>query len=199
MDRSSYTKGELTEASLLPNPLKMLAAWLEDARHETESTAMCLSTVSADGWPNGRMVLCRGIDEHGIVFYTNYDSQKGHEIEATHRAAATFWWGYLERQVRLQGELTRVSAAESDAYFLSRPIESQLASTISPQSQVIGSREELEELMAKAMPGPRPENWGGYRLVPRWVEFWQGRPARLHDRLRYVREDDAWRVERLAP
>lgn len=200
-ERSSYERGELRREDLSADPLAQLAEWLSQAREAgvLEPTALCLSTASVDGWPNGRMVLCRGVDAQGIVFYTNYESAKGLELSENPRAAATFWWGDLERQVRLQGRIERVSAEESDAYFASRPLDSQLASAISPQSQVIASREELEERLAAASPGPRPDHWGGFRLVPHTVEFWQGRRARLHDRLRYRRAEDGWVVERLAP
>lgn len=200
-DRSSYELGALDETDLTAEPLDLLQLWLAAARSAgvKEPSAFCLSTSGDTGQPNGRIVLCRGVDASGIVFYTNYESTKGQELAANPRAAATFWWGDLERQVRLQGVISRVSEGESDAYFASRPVASQIASTVSPQSRIIANREELEQAIAEQEPGPRPAHWGGFRLIPDQVEFWQGRPARVHDRLRYRWVNETWIIERLAP
>lgn len=200
-DRSNYELGELELADLHPDPLRQLENWLADVRAAgvKEPSAFCLSTANEAAQPNGRIVLCRGMDVRGIVFFTNYESVKGEELAVNPRAAATFWWGDLERQVRLQGTVSRVSVSESDAYFAGRPVASQIASTVSPQSQVISSRQELEDAIARSEPGPRPEHWGGFRLTPHQVEFWQGRPARVHDRFCYRLVNETWVIERLAP
>jgi pyridoxamine 5'-phosphate oxidase len=166
---------------------------------------MTLATATPDGRPSARMVLLRGFDERGFCFYTNYESRKGGELAANPNAALVFWWGELERQVRIEGRVERTSRSESEAYFRSRPPGSQLSAAASPQSQVIDGRAVLEERVARLATGqkdgevPLPGFWGGYRLVPEVVEFWQGRPNRLHDRLRYRRAGDRWRIERLAP
>lgn len=206
IDRSDYTRGGLELEGLDTNPLKQLSNWLEQAQESSlvEYNAMCLSTVGEDGGPSSRMVLLRGVDDAGLTFFTNYDSRKGNELSKNPSASLCFWWGALERQVRVEGRCERVAPSESDDYFASRPFESQLASSASPQSAVVASREELEaivETLRKQHPVsvPRPKNWGGFRLVPDVFEFWQGRPARLHDRFRYRREDEKWLIERLAP
>ncbi len=203
--RYEYSRATLDEASLDDNPIALLRVWLEEAtKHEgiVEPTAMALATA-LDGRPSNRFVLLRGLDS-GLVFYTNYRSRKGRELDANPWAAATLWWAALERQVRIEGRVERTTEAESDAYFASRPAMSRHASAISPQSQPIPSREVLDTRLAEAMEadpeGPeRPAHWGGYRLIPDVVEFWQGRPGRLHDRIRYRREGDRWAMERLAP
>jgi pyridoxamine 5'-phosphate oxidase len=202
--RSDYTQGTLEERDLLPTPLEQLRHWLEDAERAgvIEPNAMTVSTVGKDGKPSSRVVLLRALDT-GLVFYTNYHSRKGEEIATTGAVCVNFWWGALERQVRVEGSIERVSSAESDAYFASRPLESQLASAASPQSQII-TRDELEarvaHLRAQHPNGvPRPVHWGGYRIRPERVEFWQGRAARLHDRLVYTLEDGVWAISRLAP
>ena len=170
-----------------------------------EHTAMCLSTVSTEGCPSSRFVLLREVDSRGMTFYTNYGSRKSREIEENPNVSATFWWARLERQVRIEGRAERVSREESEAYFRSRPRESQIASSVSPQSQVIDDRDALDAEIARLAEEfegcevPYPEHWGGYRIVPKVIEFWQGRPARVHDRFRYTRSGDAWVIERLAP
>jgi pyridoxamine 5'-phosphate oxidase len=174
-------------------------------KHLLEPTAMTLATATPDGRPSARMVLLRGFDERGFCFYTNYESRKGIELAANPRAALVLWWGELERQVRIEGTVTRTSREESEAYFHSRPPGSQLSAAASPQSRVIEGRATLERRVAELATGspdgkvPLPEFWGGYRLAHEVVELWQGRPNRLHDRLRYRRVGDAWRIERLAP
>jgi pyridoxamine 5'-phosphate oxidase len=166
---------------------------------------MTLATATPDGRPSARMVLLRGFDERGFCFYTNYESRKGIELAANPRAALVFWWGELERQVRIEGTVSATSREESEAYFHSRPPGSQLSAAASPQSRVIEGRAILERRVAELATGstdgkvPLPEFWGGYRLAHEVVEFWQGRPNRLHDRLRYRRVGAAWRIERLAP
>jgi pyridoxamine 5'-phosphate oxidase len=167
---------------------------------------MALATASADGRPSVRTVLLKGVDDRGFIFYTNYQSRKAHDMEATGRASALFFWRSLERQVRIDGTVERISPAESDAYFATRPLDSRLSVYASKQSEPIESREVLEDVFDRVKrtygdgPVPRPDWWGGYRIVPDEFEFWQGRESRLHDRLRYVKSGDgSWRRERLAP
>ncbi|NJK45172.1 MAG: pyridoxamine 5'-phosphate oxidase [Pleurocapsa sp. SU_196_0] len=202
--RKEYTRASLEAHDLMEYPLRQLEEWLEDAVNAgiVEPNAMTLSTVSATGRPSSRVVLLRGVDT-GLVFYTNYASRKGQDITATGVACANFWWGDLERQVRVEGTVLPVSADESDAYFHSRPHESQLASAASPQSQPI-TREDLETRVMELRQQypecvPRPAHWGGFRLTPDRVEFWQGRAARLHDRIVYTLETARWVKTRLAP
>ncbi len=203
--RKEYTLGELEISDLLENPLAQLKLWLEVAAQSgvIEPNAMILSSVAANGRPSSRVVLLRGLSEQGLTFYTNYGSRKGLELQTTGLACLNFWWAALERQVRVEGSVQKVSSTESDAYFASRPYESQLASTASPQSQII-TRSDLEEKVATLrleFPDvvPRPAHWGGFRLLPDAFEFWQGRKARLHDRIRFDLEGDAWVKTRLAP
>jgi pyridoxamine 5'-phosphate oxidase len=202
--RKDYTLGTLEEDDSRDDPLEQLRLWLDEAvaAEVLEPNAMTLSTVAADGRPSSRVVLLRGLDS-GLVFYTNYASRKGQEIAATSVVCANFWWGALERQVRVEGVAYPVSGAESDAYFESRPYESQLASAASPQSQPI-TREALEARVAALRTEhpesvPRPAHWGGFRLTPDYLEFWQGRKARLHDRVSYRLEGGVWVKRRLAP
>ena len=198
-----YTHGTLDESQMLENPIAQLRVWLGDARDQIEPNAMTVCTVADNGRPSSRVVLLRGLSEGGLTFYTNYDSRKGQEITATGTACLSFWWGALERQVRIEGGIAKVSSAESDAYFASRPLESQLASAASPQSQVV-TRSELEARvdalrLAHPVSVPRPAHWGGYVVTPDYFEFWQGRKARLHDRVVYSLQDGLWQRSRLAP
>jgi pyridoxamine 5'-phosphate oxidase len=205
--RMEYGKAGLAEADVDPDPILQFGRWFEQATHAglLEPTAMTLATATRDGRPSARMVLLRGFDQRGFVFYTNYESRKGAELAENPRAALVFWWGELERQVRIEGRVERASRSESEAYFHSRPPGSQLSAAASPQSQVIDGRAALEERVARLAADhpdgevPLPGFWGGYRLAPEVVEFWQGRPNRLHDRLRYRRDGARWRIERLAP
>jgi pyridoxamine 5'-phosphate oxidase len=205
--RTHYASGALDEADAPAAPFALFARWFEDAlaAGTPEPNAMVLSTVDAAGQPSARVVLLKGLDETGFLFFTNYGSRKGRDIAADARVALTFWWPPLERQVRVEGRAAPVDAETSDAYFATRPRGSQLGAVASPQSAVVAGRTVLEDRLAEAearfegRPVERPAHWGGYRVVPHAVEFWQGRPSRLHDRLRYTRDGDAWRVERLAP
>jgi pyridoxamine 5'-phosphate oxidase len=204
--RRDYIGQPLSETESDANPFAQFARWFEQVREtEFDATTMALATATRDGRPSVRNVLLKGVDEHGFVFYTNYQSRKARELEETLRASLLFTWRTLERQVRVDGAVERVTAAESDAYFATRPIESRWSVYASRQSEVIDSRETLELLFNTARERferevPRPEWWGGYRVIPDEFEFWQGRPSRLHDRLRYLRQSGgAWRRERLAP
>lgn len=208
--RKSYGRAELNEASTPANPLELFAQWLQEAINAQlpEPNAMTLATVSSAMRPSTRVVLIKGFDARGIVWYTNYQSRKAQELAATPFAALQFHWVELERVVRIEGRVEKVSAEESDAYFHSRPLDSRIGAWASPQSQVIAGRSMLVTNAAKygaqfLLNPPRPPHWGGYRLVPEQWEFWQGRKSRLHDRLRYRPEEsapaDAWVRERLAP
>jgi len=204
--RKSYERDALDEDSSEPDPLKQFERWFQQALDGklSEPNAMTLATVASDGRPSTRIVLVKGFDARGLVWYTNYESRKGRELAASPFAALQFHWVELERVVRIEGRVEKTSAAESDAYYKSRPLDSRLGAWASPQSEVIASRSVLVASAAKAaarfaLDPPRPPHWGGYRLVPDRWEFWQGRKSRLHDRLRYRRVDEAWLRERLAP
>ncbi len=189
------------------DPLSLFGQWFADARSAEliEPTGATLATVGHDAKPSARTVLVKRFDDQGFYFYTNYSSRKGQELSANPHAALLFWWDKLERQVRIEGEVAMLSAGESSRYFASRPRGSQIGAHASPQSEVIASRAVLEQRFAEteAQFGSgeiaRPENWGGYRLTPEHIEFWQGRKNRLHDRLLYIRSNKLWRIERLAP
>ncbi|MBV8605314.1 MAG: pyridoxamine 5'-phosphate oxidase [Pelomonas sp.] len=204
--RKSYELGELDEAHSAGEPLAQFHEWFDAALAAKlpEPNAMTLATVGADGRPSTRIVLVKGFDARGLVWFTNYESRKGRELAANPYAALQFHWVELERVVRIEGRVERVAAEESDAYYDSRPLDSRLGAWASPQSQVIGSRAVLVANAAKAaaqhgLKPARPPHWGGLRLVPDTWEFWQGRKSRLHDRLRYRLDGGAWRRERLAP
>jgi pyridoxamine 5'-phosphate oxidase len=195
----------LDEAELDPDPLRQFAAWFEEAGAAgmRAPEAMALATAAADGRPSVRMVLMKGFDERGFVFFTGYESRKGAELAVNPRAALLFHWDPLGRQVRIEGPVERVSEAESDAYFASRPRGAQISASVSLQSRVVESRAALEalaaELEARGEALPRPPAWGGFRVAPETYEFWQHRANRLHDRLRYSSDGKAWKLERLAP
>ena len=205
--RKNYSLGSLDEADIDRDPIRQFEKWFAQAvdARLPEPNAMTLATVDARGYPAARIVLIKGVDERGFVFFTNYESRKGAELAVNPRASLLFHWVELERQVRIEGRIDKTDAAESDAYYASRPLASRIGAWASAQSQVIESRAVLEarEAEIRAQYGehpPRPPFWGGYRLQPDAIEFWQGRPSRLHDRLRFVRgADDAWRIERLSP
>jgi pyridoxamine 5'-phosphate oxidase len=204
--RKSYERAELDESASDANPLAQFHKWLQEAiaAQVPEPNAMTLATVAKDGRPSTRVVLIKGYDERGIVWYTNYDSRKGRELAGNPFAALQFHWVELERTVRIEGQVEKISAEESDAYFKSRPLDSRLGAWASPQSEVISSRAVLVANAAKAavqhgLNPARPPFWGGYRLVPDAWQFWQGRRSRLHDRLRYRLDGAAWLRERLAP
>ena len=204
--RDEYLLSGLSEADVLPDPLAQFQRWFGDALEAQVPmpNAMTLATITPDGMPDARVVLLKGIDQGGFVFFTNYTSAKGRQLDTHPVATLVFLWAQLERQVRISGPVTQVSQDESDAYFCSRPLGSQLAAWASAQSQTVADRQQLETALAAAQhqfgqAPPRPPHWGGYRLLPQSLEFWQGRANRLHDRLRYRRDGGDWRIERLAP
>ncbi|MDN3544685.1 MAG: pyridoxamine 5'-phosphate oxidase [Roseateles asaccharophilus] len=205
--RKSYEQGELDEEQVAGQPLQQFKTWLNEAlaAEVPEPNAMTLATVGPEGRPSTRIVLIKDIDERGLVWYTNYESRKGRELAAHPFAALQFHWVEMERVVRIEGRVEQVDAAQSDAYFRSRPLDSRLGAWASPQSQVISSRAVLVANAAKAaaqhgLNPERPPHWGGYRLLPERWEFWQGRKSRLHDRLSYkLQADGSWLKERLAP
>lgn len=205
--RREYARERLEQANAALDPSVQFARWFQEALNAgfTEPNAMTLATADAQGRPSARIVLLKGYDERGFVFFTNYASRKGEELARNPCAALLFHWVELERQVRIEGSVAKVAEEESDIYYRSRPLASRLGAWASPQSQVLAQREELEARLAQLSAEygedpPRPPHWGGYRLAPSVLEFWQGRESRLHDRLRYTREGPGqWRIERLAP
>ncbi|NQU41573.1 MAG: pyridoxamine 5'-phosphate oxidase [Lentisphaerae bacterium] len=196
----------MNEAQLPADPIELFSTWLEEASHQPLHNGVTVATVGPDGQPSARIVLLRGHDEHGFVFYTNYESRKARELEANPRAAMLCWWRELGRQIRIEGLISRVSRGESEAYFRSRPRGSCLGAWASTQSATILDRAELDRRLEEATAQfsdqeevPCPPHWGGYRLVPAAIEFWEEQPDRLHDRLRYRKDEGRWIIERLAP
>lgn len=205
--RRQFVLGALSESEVAADPISQFQRWFDEAvvAKMPDPNAMTLATVDADGQPSARIVLLKGLDASGFTFFTNYESRKGLDLLANPRAALLFHWVQLERQVRIEGEVRKVDEAESDAYFASRPLGSRLGAWASEQSREVASRAVLEQREADFRQRfgdepPRPPHWGGYRLMPNWIEFWQGRASRLHDRIGYRRQDDgSWRIVRLSP
>ena len=205
--RREFKYDELKEENLNPDAIKQFEKWFEQAVHADilDVNAMTLATATKDGHPSARIVLLKGFDEAGFTFFTNYQSKKGQELAENPKAALLIYWKELDRQVRILGEVIKTSAADSDTYFNSRSIESRISAAISPQSQVVESRRWLEEQWVQYLKKienedfQRPLHWGGFLLQPKSIEFWQGRPNRLHDRIRYTRSNHDWLIERLAP
>ncbi|MGB1931867.1 MAG: pyridoxamine 5'-phosphate oxidase [Flavobacteriales bacterium] len=203
--RTDYQKSELNVKDLTEEPITLFQQWLSQAiTYSNDANAFVLSTVNSNGVPSSRVLLLRDATEKGFSFFTNYSSRKSQEIEVNPNVCMNFFWPEMERQVRINGSISRLSEQESDDYFNSRPYESRIGAWCSPQSQVIESREVLEnkiQELKKKYPNevPRPENWGGYTIVPNEIEFWQGRASRLHDRFLYNKEGENWTINRLAP
>jgi pyridoxamine 5'-phosphate oxidase len=206
--RVDYSLKKFDEEDLIRDPFLQFSAWFEEAlsAQVNEPNAMTLATVKADGTPSARIVLLKGVDQGGFVFFTNYDSAKGHQLQVQPHVAIVFCWLELQRQVRIEGVIEKITPAESDAYFFSRPLGSQIGAHASPQSQVLSDRQALETTFEQYKerfshePLFRPANWGGYRIKPRLFEFWQGRQSRLHDRFLFeIQTDKVWNIHRLAP
>ncbi len=205
--RQEYKRASLLEVEVNANPLVVFNKWLDDAikADVPEPTAMTVATSTFEGKPSARMMLLKGADDNGFAFFSNYESRKARQLAQNPFAALVFFWPLLERQVRIEGKVSKVSAKESDRYFKTRPIGSRIGAWASPQSQVIPNRRYLENLKSDYQEEfakrevNRPDNWGGYTLMPNLIEFWQGRPDRLHDRLQYRLENEIWVLERLAP
>jgi len=205
--RRDFADKPFNEDSVDANPFKQFEVWFEEAVNSQilDPYAMSLSTVSSDGQPSTRIVYLRGISFEGFKFYTNYTSQKGNNLIANNKVALNFFWGELERQIRVEGEVEKLSKEESDAYFATRPRESQIGAWASAQSSIIRDRKELEDKVAhftkrfQDITVPRPDNWGGYLVRPNKIEFWQGRPNRLHDRLVFSINEDKWEISRISP
>lgn len=206
-DRKDYTLNELTRSTLTSDPLNMFNEWMSDARNANiiDATAMTLATVGVNGTPSARIVLLKQFKTDGFYWYTNYNSRKGVELSGNPNAALVFYWRELERQVRIEGKVSKASTAESDEYFKKRPIGSRYSAAASPQSQIIENQqwltERTQDLQTKfdETTLQRPENWGGYKLTPEVYEFWQGRPSRQHDRFRFTQKNNDWQIDRLAP
>ena len=206
--RKDYKRFQLIENNIESNPFKQFEKWMNEAvtAEVEEPTAMTLATISTKGFPSARMVLLKGYDEKGFTFFSNYESRKGNHIKNNPNVALVFYWKELERQIRIEGEAVKVSSKESDVYFASRPFESQVSACISEQSTTIPDRNYIEMLFQMFVkkqgdkPIKRPDNWGGYRVIPRRIEFWQGRENRLHDRIKYCSKDSKnWKIKRIAP
>jgi pyridoxamine 5'-phosphate oxidase len=206
--REDYQSGALEISDVKNNPIEQFEIWFQAAlkSKELEPNAMTLATIGESGFPNARIVLLKGIEKEQFIFYTNYESQKGQEIEVIPKVALVFNWLSMQRQIRIQGKVTKLSPEKSTAYFQSRPKGSQIGALTSPQSQVIVDRSVLENKKSKLETKyeavdilPRPEHWGGYKVEPIMVEFWQGRTSRLHDRIRFIKIENQWKIERLAP
>lgn len=204
--RHEFASQSLDESSVSKDPIQQLEKWIEEAVDSQilEPNAMVVSTVNASGQPSSRVVYLRGLDEKGLRLYTNYSSKKGQEIELNEKASVLFFYSELERQIRVEGRIEKLSEEESDAYFDARPLESKLGAWASEQSSSIPNRKHLEDRLEHFRQKfgneiPRPPHWGGYLVIPERMEFWQGRPARLHDRIVYIKEGDSWKTERLAP
>lgn len=208
-ERREYDFDALTLEQMHGDPFKQFSLWMDFALQQPQikdATAMSVATVSSDGQPHSRVVLLKGFSHDGFVFYTSYDSDKGHQIEANPKAALLFFWPELDRQIRIEGHLDKLSPEASETYFHSRPKDSQLAAYISKQSHIVQDRETLETRLTEASEKfegqtvPKPDTWGGYRLIAKHFEFWQGRPSRLHDRFHYALTDNqSWQIDRLSP
>ncbi|RJX32169.1 MAG: pyridoxamine 5'-phosphate oxidase [Oxalobacter sp.] len=205
--RKTYARESLNESSVDPDPIVQFKTWMNEALDAQlpEPNAMTVATVSAEGRPSARVLLIKGVDERGFVFFTNYDSHKGHDLEVNPHAAVVFFWTELERQVRIEGRVEKLPENESDEYFASRPLDSRIGAWASEQSKTLSSRAVLVANAAKyaakfMLDPPRPPHWGGYVVIPERIEFWQGRPSRLHDRIAYtLQADGRWKIARLYP